>query len=217
VRPTSKGLVSVLAALVVAGGGCSLALAATGTHHRSGRHRRHSHVRHHRRRHRGHSAWCRGAGLVPKPGNLARVRAATICLINRERVRHHEARLKLSLRLALAAQRHSESMALGGYFAHDGPRGETPLSRISATGYLAAHASYAIGENIGWGTLWLGTPRAIVAAWMASPGHRANILFGRYRETAIGVAFLRRGRQPGGVYTEDFGALGGHGRSQHSS
>ena len=36
-----------------------------------------------------------------------------------------------------------------------------------------------IGENLAWGTLYLATPQAIVEAWIASPGHLANILESR--------------------------------------
>ena len=75
-------------------------------------------------------------------------------------------------------------MASEDYFEHVGPGGETPLMRMRATGYLSSsHDSYEVGENIGWGTLWEGTPRAVVAAWMASPPHRANILDARFHDT----------------------------------
>jgi len=166
-------------------------------------------------------SWCIGSRLRPHPGDLTRIRAATLCLINRERVRHGEAPLRLNRHLALAAQRHSASMARFRYFAHAGPAGETPLARIRAAGYLGRARTYAVGENIAWGTLRLSTPQAIVAAWMASPGHRANILDRRFRDTAVGVAIVSvrgsRHAQLGGVYTEDFGARGGRGRSEHSS
>ena len=81
---------------------------------------------------------------------------------------------------------------------------------MRATGYISSsRIGYEVGENIGWGTLWEATPRAIVAAWMASPGHRANILDARFRDTAIGVSphppsSLARG-QAGAIYTQDFG------------
>jgi uncharacterized protein YkwD len=80
---------------------------------------------------------------------------------------------------------------------------------MRAVGYISHAAGYEVGENIAYGTLWLATPRAIVAAWMASPGHRANILDGRFRDTAIGVsthlASSLSGGQPGAMYTQDFG------------
>jgi uncharacterized protein YkwD len=84
---------------------------------------------------------------------------------------------------------------------------------MRAAGYIGPQAGYEIGENIGWGTLWLATPHAIVAAWMASPGHRANILEARFRDTGIGVsphppASLAHG-QAGAVYTQDFGVIVG--------
>jgi uncharacterized protein YkwD len=115
-------------------------------------------------------------------------------------------------RLASAAQSHSEDMVWGDYFEHVGRHGDTPGSRMRAAGYIySSHVGYEVGENIGWGTLWLATPRAIVSAWMASPEHRANILDARYRDTAIGVSphplsSLARG-QSGAVYTQDFGVI----------
>ena len=137
---------------------------------------------------------------------------AVLCLANRERIARHEAPLHPDGRLTEAAQTHTESMAFGDYFEHDGPRGDTPLSRLRRTGYIdSSRAGFEIGENIGWGTLWLGTPRAIVSAWMASPGHRANILDPRFRDTGVGVSphppgSLASGVR-GGVYTQDFGVI----------
>ncbi len=155
---------------------------------------------------------CRDANLSPSSTNVAQVRAATLCLVNRERARHGERSLYWNDKLIRAAQAHTESMAFGGYFAHVGSNGSTPLARMRRFGYARnAHAGFEVGENIGFGSLWLGTHRAVVAAWMASPGHRANILDGHYRETGIGVsphlAQLAHG-QPGGLYTQDFGVIG---------
>ena len=155
---------------------------------------------------------CVDANLTPTSQNLGRIRDATLCLVNRERAGHGESPLRVDAALQCAAQRHSEDMASGDYFDHVGPGGDTPLSRISHCGYIySSRVGYEVGENIGWGTLWLATPRAMVAAWMASPGHRENILDGNYRDTAIGVvarpvASLARG-QSGAIYTQDFGVI----------
>jgi uncharacterized protein YkwD len=105
-------------------------------------------------------------------------------------------------------------MARAGYFDHVSPGGATPLARMRAVGYISGRTrGYEVGENLAWGTLSASTPRAIVASWMASPGHRANILDGRFRDTAIGVAtHLARsftGGQPGALYTQDFGVRAG--------
>jgi uncharacterized protein YkwD len=162
----------------------------------------------HSRRHgRRGSAACTNTQLLPTPADLERIRGAVLCLVNRERARHHEAPLQPNGRLRRAAQEHTVSMAYGGYFAHG-----SPLSRMRAVGYISRPgAFYEVGENIAWGTLSLSTPRAIVAAWMASPGHRANILDARFHDTAVGVsAHLPSdlgGGQRGAIYTQDFGVV----------
>jgi uncharacterized protein YkwD len=135
-----------------------------------------------------------------------------LCLVDRERTGHGESALRPDARLEQAAQAHTEDMALTDYFEHVSPTGGTLLSRVRAAGYVhGAQMGYAIGENLGFGTLWLATPRAIVAAWMASPGHRANILDASFRDTGIGVsadppASLAQG-QAGALYTQDFGVI----------
>ena len=157
-----------------------------------------------------HSSSCADADLAPSEQNLLLVRAATLCLINREREGSGERPLAVNERLEQVAQSHSQDMASADYFDHTGPRGDSPASRMRAAGYLSGSViGYEIGENIAWGTLWLATPRAIVAAWMASAGHRANILDGHFRDTGIGIsphppASLARG-QAGAMYTQDFG------------
>jgi uncharacterized protein YkwD len=155
---------------------------------------------------------CPHARLRPTRKNLNLIRAATLCLVNRERVIHGERPLRPNRRLRRAAQAHTASMASNDYFAHVGPRGQTLLARMSSAGYIySSRIGYEVGENIAWGTLSLATPRAIVAAWMASPGHRANILDAHFRDTAIGVSShlpsLLSRRQAGAIYTQDFGVI----------
>ncbi|MGH2864332.1 MAG: CAP domain-containing protein [Solirubrobacteraceae bacterium] len=155
---------------------------------------------------------CANAALMPSATDIRAIRAATLCLVNRQRARHGERPLRANVRLRRAAQAHSRSMAFEDYFDHVGPRGQTPLARMRAVGYLSSRQlGFEVGENIAWGTLWLATPGAIVAAWMASPGHRANILDPRYRETGIGVSphplGSRAHGQRGAIYTQDFGVI----------
>jgi uncharacterized protein YkwD len=161
-----------------------------------------------------YSNGCANALLQPTEQNLESIREATLCLVNHERALHGEPALRVNKHLQQAAQGHTESMVVHNYFEHLGPQGETPLQRIRASGYIYSPVvGYDVGENIAWGTLWLGDPRSIVAAWMASPGHRANILDGQYRDTGIGVSphppRSLSGGQSGGVYTQDFGVLVG--------
>jgi len=155
---------------------------------------------------------CQNTELTPEGGNLEAIDAATLCLINQERARSGELPLAPNAQLEQAAQGHSEEMVSEDYFAHVAPSGLTPAGRVQAAGYIPnSKAGYTIGENIAWGTLQLSTPSSIVAAWIASPEHLANILYAPYRDTAVGVvagapAALAEG-QPGAVYSQEFGVI----------
>jgi uncharacterized protein YkwD len=194
-----------------------------GRRHRACLRRHHRAAHRHARRHAAHrhitrslvagpDGICQDAELRPSGENLERVRAATVCLVNRERGAHGERPLSLNGDLQQAAQGHTESMVAGNYFDHVGPGGQTPLDRLRGAGYIySSRIGYEIGENIAWGSFQLGTPKAIVAAWMASPDHRANILDARFRDTGVGVSAqlpARAGRGVlGGIYTQDFGVI----------
>jgi uncharacterized protein YkwD len=155
---------------------------------------------------------CANTELTPEAGNIEAVDAATLCLVNQERARNGELPLQPNAQLEQAAQGHSEEMISDDYFAHVAPSGLTPVQRVVATGYVpSSEVGYTLGENIAWGTLQLSTPSAIVAAWIASPEHLANILYSPYVDTAIGVspeapAALAEG-QPGAVYSQEFGVI----------
>ncbi len=153
---------------------------------------------------------CANADLMPNPSNIAEIRAATLCLINRQRAQRGLRPLKDSGRLDIAAEQHSEDMVANNYFDHTEPTGVTFASRIMTSGYVPSGWAYMLGENIAMGTLQLATPAAIVNAWMTSPEHRANIL-ADFQESGIGVVAQApaeyAGGQPGATYTEDFGAI----------
>ncbi len=178
--------------------------------------KRHTHKRavHHAHKSRPATAAdeCPNANLTPAANNIESVVAATLCFVNDERVRFGESALIEDPRLTSAAVGHSRDMDTQDYFSHTSPSGQTLLMRIQASGFIPnASVGYTLGENIAWGTLWLGTPRSIVKAWMESPGHRANILNGSYRYTGIGIdpdlpRSMSNG-QPGGMYTQDFGTI----------
>jgi uncharacterized protein YkwD len=159
-----------------------------------------------------HDGACSNAALRPDSADIAAIRTATLCLVNRERLSRGESALKADDQLQQAAQGHSQDMAAGDYFEHTGRGGSTPVSRMRQAGYIfSSHIGYAVGENIAWATLALSTPQAIVAGWMSDAGHRANILEAKFRDTGIGVAprpltSLAHG-QPGAIYTQDFGRI----------
>ncbi len=144
---------------------------------------------------------CPGAYSEPNDSNLNRVSDATLCLINYERAARHLPSLRSNGALASAAAGHSRDMAQRNYFAHDTMGGGSFVSRIMAARYVNPHGAWSVGENLAWGTGSLSTPAATLNDWMHSPGHRANILNGSFREVGIGVV-LSGGKA---VYTTDFG------------
>jgi uncharacterized protein YkwD len=154
---------------------------------------------------------CADTHLVPTRSNSERIEAATLCLVNVQRAHHGERALRANADLDRSAAAHSEDMVARNYFDHTSPGGETLLDRIKASTYLPPRAGYILGENIALGTMQLATPAAIVASWMKSPGHRANILNGDFRDSGLGVV-ARAPRsyghgQPGATYTQQFGAV----------
>jgi uncharacterized protein YkwD len=150
-------------------------------------------------------AACESAEAAPAQVGEQVVVRSTLCLLNAQRQRHGLRALRLNPRLSRAARGHSQDMARNNYFDHNSRNGASFLDRIRRSGYLSGARRWKVAENIAWGTHWLASPRAIMKAWMDSPGHRANILEGSYREIGIGVA-TRSGRRA--IYTTDFGARG---------
>src|SRR5215210_65271 len=151
---------------------------------------------------------CAGSRLEPRPGNEAQVRAATLCLLNARRARFGAVALTENAQLRLAAERHSLDMVKRKFFEHRNPDGVEPAARIVHTGYPPIF----VGENLGWGEEDESTPAEMVRLWMASPGHRRNLLNPRYREIGIGVVYGAPLPQdapvPAATYTTTFGAGG---------
>jgi uncharacterized protein YkwD len=149
---------------------------------------------------------CAGADRAPQRLGPAAANAAVLCLLNGERAAHGLRPLRLDARLARAARAHSSDMVAHRYFAHDSRHGASLAARISRTGWTRHRRSWIVGENIAWGKGSAASPAAIVAAWMHSPGHRANILDRRFRAIGIGiVSGTPRGRG-GATYSTDFGS-----------
>jgi uncharacterized protein YkwD len=149
------------------------------------------------------------AGADSSPAQLSgRARAVTVrCLLNEQRAAHGLRALHNDRRLAAAARRHSADMVAHHYFAHESRSGAAFSARIAQTGWMRRRRRWSVGENLGWGTGGLATPRAIVAAWLASPPHRETLLNVSYRAVGIGVALGApvRGAGDGATYTADFG------------
>lgn len=91
--------------------------------------------------------------------------------------------------LTQASLAHSDDMVAGNFFSHTGSDGSNSGQRVATAGYVWQ----AVGENIAAGQPGVAV---VVAGWMASPGHCANIMQERFRD--IGVACVRGG--PGNIY-----------------
>lgn len=83
--------------------------------------------------------------------------------------------------LRAAARLHARDMAAQGYFAHESLDGRAVVDRVRQAGF----GGCAVGENIARGQR---TPEEVMAGWMESDGHCANILLGDYRR--LGVAYV---------------------------
>ncbi|HBJ00567.1 MAG TPA: hypothetical protein DDY89_06285, partial [Lysinibacillus sp.] len=87
-------------------------------------------------------------------------------------------------KLMAAAREKSQDMQSNNYFSHTSPTFGSPFDRMKALGIAYKSA----GENIAQGQR---SPQEVVQAWMDSPGHRANILNGKF--THIGVGYVKSG------------------------
>jgi uncharacterized protein YkwD len=118
-----------------------------------------------------------------------------VALTNAERAKAGCGPLTIDVQLTAAAQAHSVDMAINNYFSHTGQDGRTPFQRIAAAGYTFSVAA----ENIAAGQR---TPTDVVAGWMNSAGHRANILNCTLMQIGVGFA---TGGSYGTYWTQDFG------------
>jgi uncharacterized protein YkwD len=156
------------------------------------------------------AADCPDADLVPAADNLPRVDAAVLCLINQQRSSAGLVKLARSFRLDRSALFHSAEMVRFHFLAHEAPGRPTLLARIRGYGYFNGASNGIYAENVGAGPSSNGTARALMDAWMASPGHRANLLYPAFRDVGIAAipappdpAFFAD--YPSTVYTTDFG------------
>ncbi|MCW3045844.1 MAG: hypothetical protein JWO74_128 [Solirubrobacterales bacterium] len=152
---------------------------------------------------------CAGADVIPTPATAGLAHSATLCLLNNERMARGLPELRSQPTLRSIATRYAGLMVTQGFFDHVSPGGSTLGTRIASSGYTRHSISWSAGENIGWGSGVEATPANMVAAWMASPPHRANILDRHFREIGIGVvagapAKLGPGEQAA-TYATEFG------------
>jgi uncharacterized protein YkwD len=126
---------------------------------------------------------------APPARSIATIVDTLFILTNRERTRANLTPLRRSAELSRAAELQAEQMASAEKLAHEvpGARYPTLASRLKLVGY----AYRSSGENVAEGYT---SGAALMASWMTSPPHRANILSAKYTETGVGMARSKSGR-----------------------
>jgi len=129
------------------------------------------------------------------PGNPA-YEDQVVALVNAERAKAGCDAVTNNEILRTSARNHSADMAVNGYFDHASQDGRSPGDRIRAAGYQWS----AYGENIAYGST---TPADVMAQWMASSGHRSNILNCGFEDLGVGLAYTASNVP---YWTQNFGS-----------
>ena len=124
----------------------------------------------------------------------AELMSEVVTMTNQQRHANGCGQLAVDSELTVASIRQSVYMARTGLFSHVWRDGTTFVARSHQAGYAEPS-----GENIAWGYR---TAAEVMAAWMASPGHRENILNCAAHSIGTGVAYGPNGLA---YYTQVFG------------
>jgi uncharacterized protein YkwD len=150
-----------------------------------------------------------GGSLQARRSGASALEEAVVGRINAVRRGHGLSPLRLSPRLAAAADHHSRDMAQQGYFAHTSASGTLFWRRIQRFYPRASHF-WSVGENLLWSSRVYDADFA-VREWMSSPPHRKNLLSDDWREVGVGAVHVPSA--PGAyqgravtILTADFGA-----------
>ena len=126
---------------------------------------------------------------------LSQREASLLSVVNGVRASHDLQPLAVDSRLVRAARGHSATLLRHDIFTH-GDFAE----RIRRSGARGPR----FGENLAWGAGPHAAARAIVRNWLASPGHRANLLRPGFRRIGIGALTGSFGGNRATVVTADF-------------
>ncbi|MHB1162902.1 MAG: CAP domain-containing protein, partial [Chloroflexota bacterium] len=149
------------------------------------------------------AAWPAPALARPAPvdDDSSTLTRRVVELANQERQKVGLLPLRWNESLAAAATTYAQDLAARNYFAHNSPEGTTPVSRARDVGYAAyGWGEVYVGENLARG---YSTAEGAMKGWMASEGHRNNLLHPKYRETGVGMAIAASGAV---VLAQEFGS-----------
>ncbi|HEY1037180.1 MAG TPA: CAP domain-containing protein [Candidatus Paceibacterota bacterium] len=125
-----------------------------------------------------------GTPLLPVTSNQSEQQLSVkgiISATNAERTKAKLGFLALDSGLTKSAELKLQDMFKNQYFQHVSPSGES----VSDLAKKAGYEFIVVGENLALG-IFAGDQQ-VVAAWMASPGHKKNILDVRYRDIGVAV------------------------------
>ncbi|MCT4595856.1 MAG: SafA/ExsA family spore coat assembly protein [Anaeromicrobium sp.] len=123
---------------------------------------------------------------IPNITDVKNLENEVIRLVNVERSKNGLPALKANWQLSRCARYKSQDMINKNYFSHESPTYGSPFKMMESFGLRFSSA----GENIAKGQR---TPKAVMNAWMNSPGHRNNILSRTYTEIGVGLAKDKNG------------------------
>jgi uncharacterized protein YkwD len=122
-----------------------------------------------------------GSFVASRTGLLGAIYASVLVdLANKDRGDTKLGTLSINPLLEKAASLKVDDMVSKSYFAHKSPEGLTPWYWFNKANYSFIYA----GENL---AINFTESDAVNNAWMASPGHRANILNANFTEVGIAV------------------------------
>ncbi|WP_456600310.1 CAP domain-containing protein [Blastococcus sp. SYSU DS0616] len=124
------------------------------------------------------------AAAAPPPGAASAPAARgaegeVVALVNAQRSQAGCGPVAADAGLAAVARAHSAGMRDRGFFDHVDPDGLDPFDRADRAGVSARAENIARGQA---------DPAAVMASWLNSPGHRANILNCGLTRLGVGVA-----------------------------
>lgn len=127
------------------------------------------------------SVEARGQRVLSELPDLDVLRTEVGEAVDRRRREHGLPPLAADPCLEAVAQSYAETSLAAGRMQHVAPDGSTPGDRVRAAGC----GFLAVGENLATGPTGA---EAAVDGWMASPGHRRNLLDPEFSALGVGVA-----------------------------
>jgi hypothetical protein len=121
------------------------------------------------------------ADIVPIDNSAALAVQNIITLTNEARLQNGVQGVGRNILLENAAQAKADDMAAKGYFAHFTDDGMTPWKFMDNAGYNYVYA----GENL---AVHFSREQDVIAAWLNSPTHRANLLNPVFKDIGIGIS-----------------------------